>query len=262
MLSLLNEEYVERVTDALAGIKYEPTFRFALIGSRETDAETLDWMYTFALAALKAGAQGYSGGAEGADTQLTKAVQEMLKLKHPPRGYQLAKIFIGWYKFNGLVGGELDGAVIDGSKVSTSFQAQALAAALHPMFANLKPGAKALHTRNCFQILDEQLDRPVDAVFFSCNKLDNSGRPLGGTATAWKLAVISGIPTFNVSTKEGRDNAVQWVNEHLDENKKMLDIFNKGTAFKDNKKTVVLNPKDTVSNATDDDGDGFTKIPF
>lgn len=227
MNELLNEEMIDSIKDVLAEVRKTPDFRFALIGSRETDTETCEWLNCVSKVLMQAGGQGYSGGAEGADEQLTNAVKELLTTKEY-RGYDLAKIFIGWYKFNGLIGGDLDGAVIDGSKVSSVPKATKIAQVLHPAFDKLKPGAKALHTRNCFQILDEDLNTPVDVVFYAANQFDQMGRPLGGTATAWKLATALGIPTFNCALAEERELALQWTSEHLAENKHALDIFNQG----------------------------------
>lgn len=53
------------------------------------------------------------------------------------------------------------------------------------------------HQRNVHQILGLDLKSPVDAVFTWC-LLDKYGKPMGGTATAYNLAVIHKIPVINM----------------------------------------------------------------
>lgn len=248
MTELLNEETIDCILQAYEDIKYTPFLNYAMIGSRSTSPETCKWLYELAIKLIKLGAVGYSGGAEGADTSLTKAVEDSIKVPEHIPGYRMAKIFIGWYNFNSLKGGDLEGAVIDGSKVTNVPLAKKLARTLHPAFDKMKPGAQALHTRNCFQILGESLANPVDVVFYSADNLDHQGRPIGGTATAWKLATALGVPTFNVNTADGRDGANEWVNEYIEKHgdKTLSDIFNKETI------TIVQTPPSRLDEIDED----------
>ena len=59
------------------------------------------------------------------------------------------------------------------------------------------PYALGMHQRNVHQILGLELNDPVDAVFTWC-MLDKEGKPMGGTATAYNLAVLRGIPVINL----------------------------------------------------------------
>lgn len=63
------------------------------------------------------------------------------------------------------------------------------------------PYALGMHQRNVHQILGLELNNPVDAVFTWC-MLDKEGKPMGGTATAYNLAVLRGIPVINLFNME------------------------------------------------------------
>ena len=63
------------------------------------------------------------------------------------------------------------------------------------------PYALGMHQRNVHQILGLELNDPVDAVFTWC-MLDKEGKPMGGTATSYNLAVLRGIPVINLFNME------------------------------------------------------------
>ena len=63
------------------------------------------------------------------------------------------------------------------------------------------PYALGMHQRNVHQILGLELNDPVDAVFTWC-MLDKQGKPMGGTATSYNLAVLRGIPVINLFNME------------------------------------------------------------
>lgn len=227
-MELLNEEFIEQVREVLQLIEYTPEFTFSVIGSREALEDTNRYLYGVTMCALLMGGKGYSGGAEGPDEQLTIAIKEILKQKLTNRrGYELAHIYPGWFRFNGLEHGDLDGAVVDGSKQANDKLAEQIAERLHPAWAKLGPGSRALHKRNVYEILTYTLRNPVDVVFFAASDYDKLGRPLGGTATAWKLAQILNIPCFDCSLPEGRRDAEEWLLDKIGENQEHLDIFNR-----------------------------------
>ena len=67
------------------------------------------------------------------------------------------------------------------------------------------------HQRNVHQILGMDLASPVDAVFTWC-MLDKAKKPLGGTATAYNLALGLGIPVINLFNTKADD-----VTDHLNQ---------------------------------------------
>lgn len=71
-----------------------------------------------------------------------------------------------------------------------------IAKGLHGRWDNCDEYARLQHARNVHQILGYNLDNPVNAVVTWC-VTDNYGNPIGGTATAIKLAIQHNIPVFN-----------------------------------------------------------------
>lgn len=64
----------------------------------------------------------------------------------------------------------------------------------------MSKGAKALHTRNVFQVLGRDLETPSE--FLVCYApVDRYGIPKGGTRTAYQLAMQNGIPCFNFANQ-------------------------------------------------------------
>lgn len=84
---------------------------------------------------------------------------------------------------------------------SLRVQAEKLAASVHPCWERCSDYAKGQHARNAHQIFGHDLNQPVDAVITWC-KTDKNNNPLGGTATAIKLAAARGIPVFNLKTED------------------------------------------------------------
>lgn len=72
-----------------------------------------------------------------------------------------------------------------------------MASEVHDAWHNCDEYARSQHSRNCHQIFGYTLDNPVDAVITWC-PLIKGNIPIGGTATALKLAAKAGIPIFNL----------------------------------------------------------------
>lgn len=64
------------------------------------------------------------------------------------------------------------------------------------------------HQRNVHQVLGLDLNSPVDAVFTWC-MLNKDGSPMGGTATAYKLALLLDIPIINLFNTKPDDVTIQ-----------------------------------------------------
>jgi hypothetical protein len=67
---------------------------------------------------------------------------------------------------------------------------------IHPAPERLSRGALALHTRNVFQVLGYDLISPSN-VLFCYTKMTKAGKPSGGTATAYNLALQNNIKCYN-----------------------------------------------------------------
>lgn len=150
------------------------------VGSRETPQVILDRM---AAGAAKLAIAGYvlrSGGADGADTAFENGSDG------------IAHIYLPWPGFNGRQS-------VRDRPCERAFE---LAATIHPAWSHLSAGARALHARNCHQVLGDDLSTPSDFLVCwtpdGCERETDRTRATGGTATAIVLADRHHIPVFNL----------------------------------------------------------------
>lgn len=166
---------------------------YAGIGSRKTPAVILERM---TLAAQRLAGMGYvlrSGGADGADTAFERGAGDR------------KEIFLPWRGFNG-----------NGSSfVVPEREAEEVAAAIHPAWDKLSPGAKKLMARNSHQILGADLRTPVDFVVAwtpdGAETEDERGTATGGTGQAIALASRWGIPVFNFAKPDAGERMRDFV---------------------------------------------------
>lgn len=89
------------------------------------------------------------------------------------------------------------------------------ASQIHPAWASLKDGPRALHSRNVGQVLGADLRTPVSFVLAytadGCETEATRTKDTGGTATAIVLADIMRIPVFNLANPDARDRFVSHV---------------------------------------------------
>lgn len=164
------------------------------VGSRETPQHVQDTMRTVA---AELGARGWllrSGHAEGADIAF-----EMGAKDHPK------EIYLPWQGFNGGRAGA-GGAIIP-ALLSSYNQAMVYAQHFHPAWEKCSQGARALHTRNVYQILGQNLDTPVKCVV--CWTKD--GKSSGGTGQALRLAEYLEIPIFNLHDPAKLEELAEYV---------------------------------------------------
>jgi len=145
------------------------------IGSRETPREVMITMYHFAIKLAEQGFRLRSGGADGANTAF-----ECGAIK----GLGAMEIYLPWVGFNGR----------SSQFTRPSDAAYDIASEIHPAWFKCSRGAKALHARNCHQILGMDLNSP--SSFVVC--WTPGGKLVGGTRTALVLASLNNIPVFNL----------------------------------------------------------------
>lgn len=150
--------------------------KIAGIGSRSTPADILFQMENIGEFFAKKGWLLRSGGADGADTAFEKGFDRVASSRK--------EIFLPWKKFNKNLSSLYD----------PSAEAFDMASKIHPAWGKCSPGARALHARNCHQVLGKNLDDPVDLLV--CWTL--GGGVSGGTATAIKIAKKHKIKTINL----------------------------------------------------------------
>lgn len=151
---------------------------YAGIGSRETPKHILDDMASIAAFCACKNYTLRSGGAGGADIAFEDGCDSVSGNK---------QIFLPWRGFQGRTD----------SYAWPSDAALAMAAQFHPNWSACSRGARALHARNCFQILGADLDSPVSYVV--CWTPGASGS--GGTGQAIRIAKHNSIPVFDLGNQ-------------------------------------------------------------
>ncbi len=168
------------------------------VGSRETPQEILDMMFKLGRKLADAGWILRSGAAKGADQAFECGwVQHVAQ--HTDYTMTEAEIYLPW---SGYENHEKDGMfgcnilMPEGSDAVKT--ASRIAEMIHPNWTACKRGARAMHTRNVFQVLGQDLATPSKMLICWMNTKDPEGSR-GGTATAWNLAKRNKIPCFNLN---------------------------------------------------------------
>lgn len=105
------------------------------------------------------------------------------------------EIFLPYDGFNGHWNGQNGAINVDDPVILA--QAVGIVSKVHPVWKNLKKVAKDLHTRNVFQALGADLNRPSDfCVFYA--PVDKDGEIEGGTRTAVEICRSHNVPTYNL----------------------------------------------------------------
>ena len=171
------------------------------VGSRETPAGVMVLMQRIAFKLAGLGYHLRSGGAAGADSAFEAGVFEHCSLWADISKYQ--SIYIPWRGFSGR-----DNAV---DKLPNALSAQALdiASKVHPAWERCSPAVKALHSRNVYQVLGDQLEEP--SKFLICWAPPTKTGVKGGTNTTWQLAKLHNVPRFNLAVQEDRARVEKWL---------------------------------------------------
>ncbi|MCK9530477.1 MAG: hypothetical protein M0R77_07940 [Gammaproteobacteria bacterium] len=157
---------------------------FTGVGSRETPEHICGIVKQISLKLSEDNWILRSGGADGADLAFQGGTTEDIT----------PEIYLPWYGFNNLYSTE---SLLFPKFWDNWHEAEALASEVHPAWDKLSDGAKALHTRNCYQVLGKDLETP--SKFLICwAKETKSGEISGGTRTAVVLAQQNNIPIYNL----------------------------------------------------------------
>lgn len=160
---------------------------YAGIGSRETPLNILGIMTT--IGDVLETHMGYvlrSGGADGADSAFEAGVDDP----------DMKEIWVPWLGFNNHP-----------SHLTPTDAAFDMASQFHPAWYRCSRRARALHARNCHQILGADLRTPVDFVI--CWTRD--GGASGGTGQALRIAQHHCIPILNLYHTEIRERAMRFI---------------------------------------------------
>jgi len=178
---------------------------YAGIGSRSTPADICELMTQLGRKLALKGAVLRSGGAEGADKAFEFGCEY---------GGGKAQIFLAkfWYSFGKDFPN--DNYVYD---KKTWEQATLIASQLHPAWQYLKPYARTLHTRNCFQMLGISLLEPANFVLCwtpdGARTAAQTSQKTGGTGQAIRVADSYGIKVYNLAVTEDLELARNWLNK-------------------------------------------------
>lgn len=186
-----------------------PKKYFTGVGSRETPTDVLSVMRKYSKIMALRGWSFRSGGADGADTAFENGwCDAYAENDSVPNG----EIYLPWNGFNSRSKEGVNCILVTDRKIIE--QAQLLIKDIHPAFSKLTRGVLALHTRNVFQVLGKDLQTPSKGVV-SYAKTDSKGNPMGGTATAIKIALMHDIPVRNLYIEADR----KFIQEFVERNK-------------------------------------------
>lgn len=176
------------------------------VGSRETPKPILDLIRKVSKKLILSGYTLRSGGADGADTAFYEGWLDAYK---EDEDVPEAEIYLPWGGFNNHKTGKNYLVVYDKEVIS---QAEELVNEIHPAASKLSRGAKALHTRNCFQVLGRDLSTP-STLFLCYAKVDSKGNPSGGTRTAIKLAEKYNLKVTNLFVEEDLERVEKYLSK-------------------------------------------------
>lgn len=174
------------------------------IGTRHPptdDADLNETMRVFCYFAVKMGWHLRSGAAIGMDSWFERLWDNN------------KEIFIAKERISGKTHG-VDGAnFVEGPQEVAAFN---IMKKIHPAGPRLKGIAKAMHTRNIFQILGEDLNTPADLIVYYA-KFDDEGKEItGGTRTAVVLGKQRGINEFNLILPDERTRLLEYIGQEYD----------------------------------------------
>lgn len=188
---------------------------FAGVGSRETPEEVLALMRRISQALYTQGYALSSGDAEGADT----AFYEGTLLS--PYYHQLgARIYLAW---NGVRNRYHDpkNYFYDASRFPTWMSANSIAEELHAAWEKCGRGARAMHSRNVYQVMGHTLTDPISALIYWAKPVGKTEKVSGGTNGALQLSIKYGIKNrINLYTDEGMERATKFLDHRGNELKR------------------------------------------
>lgn len=173
----------------------DPIGIYTGVGSRSTPEDVLRLMERLAARLATRGWRVRSGRAPGADQAFEVGAERALGdvEVYRPDG--------GWCGLEELTPG------------GPSPEAFELAGEVHPAWYRCSSYVRALHARNCHQVLGPELAEP--ARFLCCwtpdGSMDGSSREAGGTGQALRVAVRFGVPVVNLARPGHRRSVESFV---------------------------------------------------
>ena len=187
---------------------------YTMIGSRSTPERSKRQMRRLSKLLCEKGYTGRSGGADGADEQLELGYKGFLESITEPKGdhSHLMEVYLPWAGFNGRRSNTPCYYVAE--RFSNYRKAVVMASEVHPAWSKCSNGARALHSRNIYQLLGKDLETPSDFVIcYAKPKNENPDCQLvqGGTATAVKLGLDIGVIVFNLYYEDTYNELCEYI---------------------------------------------------
>jgi hypothetical protein len=173
----------------------------AIIGSREAPVDVISLLEATGQCLCDLGIAVSSGDADGCDKAGVRGA--MRSSSWPLVG---ARVFLPSHKVtypNGFTRYADNYIYYDASQFPNIEEARAMAFRARGSFHGLYEKGIALHSRNSYQILLDDLKTPVASVVFYAQPVGKKGLVSGGTNTAVQIARLHNIPLINLATDEG-----------------------------------------------------------
>lgn len=202
-------------------IKIDNATIVTMVGSRKTPLMHCELLRRFAYQVARRGGVVWTGDALRADEYSYRGVREYIQdaeIEYSD-AMRLARVFMATdVSENCYAGvpyehmkGHFDHCRA-GPRILRWRHARLIAADIHPVWDKLDQWSKALHARNIFQVLGQDLDLPTDlAVFYAEPK--SGPFVAGGTNTAIQCAREHGIPLINLWYPETMIDFEEWVQQ-------------------------------------------------
>lgn len=176
------------------------------VGSRETPEHILKFIEEVAYWLAGRGYTGRSGSAAGADSAFEQGFNDYQTFKATKNTIATFEAYLPWRGFSDI---NEDNVYIVAPELPNYNEAVEIASTIHPVWSRLGRGAKALHTRNVYQVLGLDLKTPSNVLFCYAQPTYNKHKELtgvkGGTNTAIQLAMKHNIPIYNFYLQEDID---------------------------------------------------------
>ena len=180
------------------------------IGSRETPQHVLELMSKIAYKLARLGWHGRSGSAGGADLAFEQGFMQAVQDGVNKGGFTG---YLPWGGFNGMNNDQYH------SVRGNCKSAASIAEKVHPAWDRCSRGARALHTRNVYQVLGNDLSTPSNLCLFYAQPIGKSGQVKGGTNTAVKICIEKRTRCDNLYDIITYNKYLEWANA-VDNNSK------------------------------------------
>lgn len=169
------------------------------VGSRDTPPDILSLMERVAEKLSFEGWVLRSGGAAGADLAFQRGALDREQV-WPERPLPL--VYLPWKNFQQHIQESYPAQYVVVSYSDYKDKARELVSEVHPAWEKCSQGAKALHTRNAFQVLGDTLSEPSKFCILWAPPTKDGVK--GGTNTAYQLCLRHGVPVYNLFYEDVR----------------------------------------------------------